>query len=170
MKTLIAYFSHVGENLENNEIVELKKGNTEVVAEKIAQLTGGDLYQIEEDDPYPYKYDDGLKRARREDENNEHPALKGGVRLNMDEYDQIYIGFPIWYRTYPRVVATFLETYDFSGKIVYPFCTNDEGTFGISLLEMQGALKGAEITDGLAIRGVDVHNSDGRIRSFVGLL
>ena len=62
MKTLIAYFSHVGENLENNEIVELKKGNTEVVAEKIAQLTGGDLYQIEEDDPYPYKYDDCLRR------------------------------------------------------------------------------------------------------------
>ena len=119
-KTLIAYFSHVGENLENNEIVELKKGNTEVVAEKIAQLTGGDLYQIEEDDPYPYKYDDCLKRARREDENNEHPALKGGVRLNMDEYDQIYIGFPIWYRTYPRVVATFLETYDFSGKTIVP--------------------------------------------------
>ncbi len=170
MKTLIAYFSHIGENLQNNEIVELKKGNTEVVAEKLQQLTGGDLYKIEEEEAYPYKYDDCLRRARREDENNEHPALKGGVKLNMDDYDEVYIGFPIWYRTYPRVVATFLGMYDFSGKTVYPFCTNDEGTFGISLLEMQGSIKGAEICDGLAIRGVDVNDSDARIRAYVGLL
>jgi len=168
MKTLIAYFSHVGENLQNNEIVVLEKGNTEVVAEKIAELTGGDLYKIEEDEPYPYSYDDCLRRSRREDENNEHPALKAGMKLNMDEYDTIYLGFPIWYRTYPRVVASFLDAYDLSGKTVRPFCTNDEGTFGISLLEMQGALKGATITDGLAIRGVSVHDSDDRIKVFVG--
>ena len=168
MKTLVAYFSHVGENLQNNEIVELTKGNTEVVAEKIAELTGGDLYKIEEEEPYPYKYDDCLRRSRREDENNEHPALKAGMRLNMDDYDTVYIGFPIWYRTYPRVVASFLDTYDFSNKKIRPFCTNDEGTFGISLLEMQSVLKGAEFTDGLAIRGVDVNNADERIKVFVG--
>ena len=160
MKTLIAYFSHIGENLQNNEIVELTKGNTEVVAEKIAQLTGGDLYRIEEEDPYPFKYDDCLRRSRREDENNEHPAMKAGMKLNMADYDVIYIGFPIWYRTYPRIVASFLDAYDFTGKTIKPFCTNDEGTFGISLLEMQGALKGATLTDGLAIRGVNVLSSD----------
>ena len=168
MKTLVAYFSHVGENLQNNEIVELTKGNTEVVAEKIADLTGGDLYKIEEEEPYPYKYDDCLRRLRREDENNEHPALKAGMRLNMDDYDTVYIGFPIWYRTYPRVVASFLDAYDFSNKKIRPFCTNDEGTFGISLLEMQSVLKGAEFTDGLAIRGLDVNNADERIKVFVG--
>ncbi len=168
MKTLVAYFSHVGENLQNNEIVELTKGNTEVVAEKIAELTGGDLYKIEEEEPYPYKYDDCLRRSRREDENNEHPALKAGMRLNMDDYDTVYIGFPIWYRTYPRVVASFLDAYDFSNKKIRPFCTNDEGTFGISLLEMQSVLKGAEFTDGLAIRGLDVNNADERIKVFVG--
>ncbi|MBR5341919.1 MAG: hypothetical protein IK151_08365 [Erysipelotrichaceae bacterium] len=168
MKTLVVYFSHIGENLQNNEIVELKKGNTEVVAEKIAELTGGDLYKIEEEEPYPFKYDDCLRRSRREDENNEHPAIKGGARLNMDEYDTVYIGFPIWYRTYPRVVATFLDNYDFAGKNIRPFCTNDEGTFGISLLEMQGSLKGANISDGLAIRGVDVYNAEERIKAYVG--
>ncbi|MBR0418812.1 MAG: hypothetical protein IJI66_06560 [Erysipelotrichaceae bacterium] len=168
MKTLVAYFSHIGENLQNNEIIELTKGNTEIVAEKIAELTGGDLYKIEEEEPYPYKYDDCLRRSRREDENNEHPALKAGMRLNMDDYDTVYIGFPIWYRTYPRVVASFLDTYDFSNKKIRPFCTNDEGTFGISLLEMQSVLKGADFTDGLAIRGVDVNNADERIQVFVG--
>ncbi|MBQ9425204.1 MAG: flavodoxin [Erysipelotrichaceae bacterium] len=168
MKTLIAYFSHIGENLQDNEIVVLEKGNTEVVAEKIAELTGGDLYKIEEEDPYPFSYDDCLRRARREDENNEHPALKGGPRLNMDDYDTVYIGFPIWYRTYPRVVASFLDAYDFSGKTLRPFCTNDEGTFGISLLEMQGVLKGASFSDGLAIRGVKVYESDERIKAYIG--
>ncbi|MBQ2583444.1 MAG: flavodoxin [Erysipelotrichaceae bacterium] len=166
MKTLVAYFSHVGENLQDNEIVVLEKGNTEVVAEKLAQLTGGDLYKIEEEEPYPYRYDDCLRRSRREDENNEHPAMKAGMKLNMDEYDTIYLGFPIWYRTYPRIVASFLDAYDFTGKTVKPFCTNDEGTFGISLLEMQGVLKGAKLTDGLAIRGVNVYDADDRIRKF----
>ncbi|MBQ6333903.1 MAG: flavodoxin [Erysipelotrichaceae bacterium] len=166
MKTLIAYFSHVGENLQDNEIVVLEKGNTEVVAEKLAELTDGDLFKIEEEEPYPFKYDDCLRRARREDENNEHPAMKGGPRLNMDDYDTVYIGFPIWYRTYPRVVASFLDQYDFAGKKIKPFCTNDEGTFGISLLEMQGALRGASIADGLAIRGVDVHKAEERIKAY----
>ena len=167
MKTLIAYFSHIGENLQNNEIIVLEKGNTEVVAEKLAELTGGDLYRIEEEEPYPFSYDDCLRRSRREDENNEHPVLKPGMRLNMDEYDTVYIGFPIWYRTYPRIVASFLDDYDFTGKTVRPFCTNDEGTFGISLLEMQSVLKGASFTDGLAIRGADVYNADERIAAFV---
>ena len=168
MKTLIAYFSHIGENLQDNEIVVLTKGNTEVVAEKIAELTGGDLFKIEEEEPYPEKQMDCVNRARKEDEENIHPALKPGMKLNMDEYDTVYIGFPIWYRAYPRVVATFLSEYDFAGKNIKPFCTNDEGTFGISLLEMQGALKGANILDGLAIRGLDVYNSDDRIKNFVG--
>ncbi len=168
MKTLVAYFSRIGENLQNNEIVVLKKGNTEVVAEKIAELTGGDLYKIEEEDPYPFSYDDCLRRARREDENNEQPAIKGGPRLNMDDYDTVYVGFPIWYRSYPRVLSTFLAAYDFAGKKIRPFCTNDEGTFGISLLEMQGALKGAIIDDGLAIRGVDVYDAGQRIGAYVG--
>lgn len=167
MKTLIAYFSHIGENLQNNEIVELTKGNTEVVAEKIAEFTGGDLYRIEEEEPYPFKYDDCLRRSRREDENNEHPAMKAGMKLNMADYDVIYIGFPIWYRTYPRIISSFIDAYDFTGKTIKPFCTNDEGTFGISLLEMQGALKGANLTDGLAIRGLDVLSSDDKIKAFV---
>ncbi|MBR4462715.1 MAG: flavodoxin [Erysipelotrichaceae bacterium] len=167
MKTLVAYFSHIGENLQDNEIVVLTKGNTEVVAEKIAELTKADLYKIEEEEPYPEKYDDCLRRARREDEDNIHPAMKAGMKLNMDDYDTIYIGFPIWYRAYPRIVATFLDAYDFNGKTIKPFCTNDEGTFGISLLEMKGALKGADIRDGLAIRGVNVYDADDRIRSFV---
>lgn len=167
MKTLIAYFSHVGECLENDQIVTIEKGNTEKVAEKIKELTGADLYKIEEAEPYPFNYDDCLRRARKEDENNEHPVLKDVIGIDINQYDVIYLGFPIWYRTYPRVIASFIDKYNFTGKTIKPFCTNDEGTFGITLLELESQLKGVNILDGLSIRGVDVDNSMDKVVNFV---
>lgn len=85
----------------------------------------------------------------------------------MNQYDTIYLGFPIWYRTYPRVVASFLDKYDFSGKTIVPFCTNDEEYFGISLLELQSHVKKATIKEGLVIRGVEVDNAEEKIKNFV---
>lgn len=167
MKTLIAYYSHIGENVEDNLIKVLEKGNTEIVAEKIQKLTGGDLYKIEEAIPYPYSYRECSIRARREYDLNEQPELKDKVGLDMSQYDTVYIGFPIWYRSYPRTVSAFISKYDFTGKVIKPFCTNDEGFFGISLLELQSAVKGAEVKNGIAIRGCDVNSSDDRIQKFV---
>jgi len=167
MKSLIVYFSHIGECLEDNQIVSIDKGNTEVIAEYIASSQNADLYRIEEEEPYPYKYDDCLRRARNEDQNNIHPTLKGGQMPDFSNYDVIYIGFPIWYRTYPRTIASFLDKCDLSNKTVKPFCTNDEGTFGISLLELQGQIKGANICDGLAIRGKNVYTSKELVESWL---
>ena len=158
MELLTAYFS--------------AEGNTEKFAEALAQAMNTELFAILPETPYTksdLNWKNPLARCNREKIGRKDVPVQEFPE-NWDAYDTVFLGFPIWYRTYPRVVATFLESYDFSGKIVYPFCTNDEGTFGISLLEMQGVLKGAEITDGLAIRGVDVNDSDGRSRSFVGLL
>lgn len=167
MKTLIAYFSHVGENVANNEVVVLKKGNTEKVAEKIHDLIGGDLYKIEEADSYPYSYRECNMRAKREDEYNDHPALKDKIGLDMSQYDTIYLGFPIWYRTFPRIISTFIDQYDLKGKTIIPFCTNDEGFFGISMLELKARLKDSNVIDGIAIRGVDIDSSDEIIKNFV---
>lgn len=167
MKTLIAYFSHVGETLANNSIVIIEKGNTEKVAEKIHSLVESDLYKIQEADPYPFKYMDCNSRARREDENNDHPELLDKIGVDMSQYDTIYLGFPIWYRTYPRPVASFLDKYDFAGKTIIPFCTNDEEYFGISLLELSSHVKDANIKEGLVIRGVEVDSSDKLIEDFV---
>lgn len=168
MKTLIAYFSHVGENIADGRIVVLEKGNTEKVAEKIHHLIDdSDLYKIEPAQAYPFTYMECNNRAKREDENNEHPALLDTIGLDMSKYDTIYLGFPIWYRSFPRVVASFLEKYDFSNKKIIPFCTNDEEYFGISLLELQSFVKNAEIKEGLVIRGVNVDTSDKLIEEFV---
>ena len=168
MKTLIAYFSHVGENIADGQIVVLEKGNTEKVAEKIHRLVeNSDLYKIEAAQPYPFTYMECNNRARREDENNEHPALLDTIGLDISKYDTIYLGFPIWYRSYPRIVASFLDQYDFAGKTIVPFCTNDEEYFGISLLELQSHVKDATIKEGLVIRGVNVDSSDKLIEDFV---
>lgn len=166
MSTLIAYFSHTGENIADGSIVILDKGNTEKVAEKIHSIVGGDLYKIVEAEPYPFSYRECNNRAKREDENSERPALLDTVGLDLSKYDTIYLGFPIWYRTYPRVVATFIDKYDFSGKTIIPFTTNDEEQFGVSLLELQAQLKNAEIKQGLVIKGINVDNSDDVIKQF----
>lgn len=167
MKTLIVYFSHVGETLADNNVVIIEKGNTEKVAEKIHSLIDSDLYKIVEAEPYPFNYMDCNNRARKEDQNNNHPELLDKVGIDISQYDTIYLGFPIWYRTYPRIVASFLDKYDFSGKTIVPFCTNDEEYFGIALLELQSIAKNATIKDGLVVRGVNVDSSDKEIEDFV---
>lgn len=168
MKTLIAYFSHVGENMANGRIAILEKGNTEKVAEKIhALIVDSDLYKIEAKEAYPFAYRDCNARAKREDENDDRPELLDTIGLDMNNYDVIYLGFPVWYRTFPRIIATFLSKYDFSGKTIIPFCTNDEEYFGISLLELESRAKNATVKEGLVIRGVLVDEADKQIEEFV---
>ena len=156
MKALVAYFS-------------AESGRTKKAAEEFAGKIGADLFEIVPEKPYSaadLKYMNPLARCNREFAVKKDVPVGGKIE-GFENYDRVYIGFPIWYRTYPRVVASFLDLYDFSGKKIRPFCTNDEGTFGISLLEMQGAVKGAEIANGLAIRGVNVHDADDRIKEYV---
>ncbi|NBH15482.1 flavodoxin [Lachnospiraceae bacterium] len=118
-KVLVAYFSATG--------------TTEGVAKKVANASGGKLYEIVPQKAYTsadLNYNNDNCRANKEMENeNARPAIKGSVK-NMASYDVIYIGFPIWWETAPRIIDTFVESYDFSGKTIIPFCTS--GSSGIS--------------------------------------
>ncbi|MDO4198318.1 MAG: flavodoxin [Erysipelotrichaceae bacterium] len=167
MKTLIAYFSHEGENIANSELVVLEKGNTEKLAEKIAALTGGDLYRIIEAVPYPRDYMSCNQRAKVEYDNYEKPALKDPIGPDMSQYDKVFLGFPVWYRSFPRIIATFLDKYDLTGKTVYPFCTNDEEFFGLSLWELEGVLHGGNVKEGLVVRGVNVDTCDEQVKKYI---
>ena len=159
MKSLVVYFSRTGENSVRGEIEVVSKGYTEIVAEKIAQYTGGELYKLVPVEPYPDNYEECVKRVREEQETNkEVPFLN--PKDNIDEYDIIYLGFPNWYRSYPRIVATFLKRYSFVGKTIRPFCTNEEGAFGMGELELRGSAKGAIIKAGFATRGVRAPECD----------
>lgn len=94
-KSLIAYFSRKGNNYVNGRIVNLPVGNTEIVAQKIKNLTGGDLFEIKTSYSYPLDYYEATEVAKTELENNLRPELVNNVK-NMEEYDLIVLGYPIW--------------------------------------------------------------------------
>ncbi|MDE5908276.1 MAG: NAD(P)H-dependent oxidoreductase [Lachnospiraceae bacterium] len=144
---LVAYFSLADEQYE---VGVVEKGNTQIVAKIIADQTGADTFSIESTVAYPTTYD-GLLEISREEENNP-PEIAGTVE-NMDDYNIIFIGYPIWWGDLPAIVKVFLESYDLSGKTVIPFCTHA----GSGLSGTQGTVEtlcdGATIEDGLAVRG-----------------
>ena len=166
MKKLVVYFSRTGENSVNGEMEYISKGFTEIVAEKIAAKVGGELYKLMPEEPYPANYMECVVRSRREDEGNlKVPFLN--PKEDLDEYDVIYLGFPCWWRTYPRIIATFLAKYSFIGKTIYPFATNEEGALGLAELELKGAARGAVIKNGFACKGSEVNNIDAKLDAWL---
>ena len=119
--TLVAYFSATG--------------NTKKIAEYIAAYTGADSYDITPAIPYTTEdlnYSNSSCRANQEQNDAScRPEISGSVE-NMDNYDVVYIGYPIWWGEEPRIIDTFLESYDFSDKIVIPFCTSGSSSIAAS--------------------------------------
>ena len=112
-KTLVAYFS--------------AGGTTARAAKALAQTAGADLYEIRPARPYTNADLDWMDRKSRSsvemNDGNARPAIADQVE-NMEDYDTVFVGYPIWWYTAPRIVNTFLESYDFSGKTVIPFATS----------------------------------------------
>ena len=148
-KILIAFFSRAGENYS---VGTVQVGNTEIMANNIAELTGGDLYKIEPENPYPSSYEDTIEVVKKEQSENSRPKIKNTIN-NIDEYDIIFIGYPIWWSDMPMCVYTFLESYDFSNKTIIPFNTHEgsgnAGTYTI----IKNKLINSNVLDGLAIQG-----------------
>lgn len=158
-KSLIAYFSRKGNNYVGGNIVNLPIGNTEVLAKKIQKLTGSDIFQIKTAKSYPEDYTETTNVAREEQRENARPELTEKVD-NTDSYDVIYIGYPNWYGTMPMAVFTFLESYDFSGKTIVPFCTHEGSGMGNSERDIKKLCPDANVLFGLAIRGGSVERAD----------
>ncbi len=170
MKSVIVYFSHRGENIVNGHPLFLSKGNTQILAEKIHALTGAPLFEIQPKEPYSEVYEVVSQRAKKEYEDNSYPEI-AGIVPNFGNFDVIYIGFPIWYRTYPRIINTFLQKANLKGKIIKPFCTNDEGSFGTAELELGSYLKqDNNFKRGLSVHGYKVEECDDVLAKWVDVL
>ena len=142
------------------------KGNTEYIAGLIRKETKADMFEIIPQKAYANTYDQMVKRAEQEQENNERPAIKNKVK-NISQYDTIYVGYPIWWSDMPQIMYTFFDTYDLKGKNIIPFCTHAgsglSGTVGrIKKLEPQ-----ATVYKGLAIYRTDVTGSDSKVKSWI---
>lgn len=119
MKILVAYFS--------------ASGQTARLAKTIADVTGGDLYEIVPTEKYTsadLNWNDKQSRSTKEmNDASCRPAISGKV-ADMSQYDTVFVGFPIWWYVAPRIIQTFLESYDFSGKTVIPFATSGGSSMG----------------------------------------
>lgn len=129
----------------------IEKGNTEIVAEMIAEATGADLFSIQLVTPYPDTYE-GLLEVSQQESVDTPPEIAETVE-NMEQYDTVFIGYPIWWGDLPAIVAGFLGEYDFTGKTVIPFCTHAGSGLGQTQRSVAELAAGAEVLDGLAIRG-----------------
>ena len=157
-KKLIAFYSRADENYVSGTLKMLAIGNTEVAAGMIQELTGADLFKIEQAKPYSKGYNDCIEEAKEDQQNHARPALVS-CPDSVDEYDTIYLGFPNYWNTMPMAVFTFLEHYDFGGKVIKPFCTHEGSGMGRSVSDIKSLCPDAVVGDGLAILGSRVNKS-----------
>ena len=125
-------------------------GNTRGIANKIREQTGADIYEITLVHPYSLDYNTVLMEAQEDQHKQARPEIKDPL-ASIDGYDVILLGYPNWWASIPMPIATFLESYDFSGKTIIPFCSHGGGRFGQSLTTIAKLAPDANMGEGLAI-------------------
>ena len=145
-------------------------GNTKAVAEEVAAQTGSELHEIVPEEPYTeddLNYNNDNCRANIEMNDPEsRPAISNTIE-NFSEYDTIYIGYPIWWGSLPRIMNTFLDTYDFSGKTIVPFCTSGSSSISQSVSVIREAEPEAQIKKGLQISSAGADDSSYEVRKWL---
>lgn len=165
MANLIVYYSRKGENYRGGKIVELAKGNTEIVAGYIRGTVGGDLFELEPVNEYPKAYRACVETAVKELREKARPALRA-FPPDPANYDTVFIGYPNWCGTMPMPVYTFLEHFGWAGRRIAPFCTNEGSGMGSSERDIAGICAGAEILPGLSVRGAEAEQSEEKIAAW----
>lgn len=164
---LIVYYSRKGENYWNGGLKTIAKGNTERVAEFIQKAVGGDLFEVDTVKPYSKSYMACIEEAKQELRAKARPELKA-YPDNFEDYDTIFVGYPNWWGTMPMVCYTFLEMYDFTGKNIIPFCTNEGSGMGSSERFIKKLCPTANVLSGTPIHGAEVAHADNEVRAIVG--
>lgn len=158
-KVLIVYFSHAGENYA---VGNVKVGNTKIVADEVRRLTGGDVFEIVAEKSYDMPYDKLTRVAKEEAEKGELPAFKGKVD-SIARYDTVFIGGPVWWGTYPRVMFSFFKKYDLNGKTIIPFTTHEGSGLGSVVEDLKKQYPRATVSKGFSMYGHDVRTGKEKI-------
>lgn len=151
-KILITYYS--------------RTGSTQVVANLIQEEIGGDIFEIQPEDPYPASYNDVVEQAKEEIQADYKPALKSTVD-NIESYDTIIVGSPNWWSTIAPPVVTFLSEYDFSDKTIAPFCTHGGGGQGRINEDISKLCPHSNIVDCLQIYGGDARSAQPELSAWL---
>ena len=144
-KVLVAYFSATGK--------------TAAVASKLANVIGADLYEIAPAEPYTkadLNWLDANSRSSVEMKKDpgSRPAIGGKPVEDMDQYDTVFVGYPVWWYICPKIINTFLESYDFSGKKIVLFATSGGSGFGKAVENLKDSAPGADIVEGAVLNGI----------------
>ena len=158
MATLIAFYSRVGENYFGGAYRRISVGNTEKAAEMLADLTGGELYKIEQAQPYSDDYQTCIAEAKADLQKNARPEVLD-LPDDLNAYAEVYLGYPNYWGTMPMAIYTFLENYDFTGKTIHPFCTHEGSGLSHTGQDIQKAAPGAVVAKGLAVHGSSVDSA-----------
>ena len=158
-KALIIYFSHAGENYA---VGNIEVGNTKIIADYIKEYTGADQFEVVAEKSYDMSYNELIKVAQEEQRKGEKPAFKGSVN-NMDDYDTVFIGTPIWWGTFPQVMFTFFDKYDLNGKTIIPFTTHEGSGLGSVVNDLKKLYPNASFEKALATKGTEARTGKDRV-------
>ena len=164
-KNLVIYYSRKGQNYVNGSIRSLTKGNTEIVAEYIADAVGADLFEVETVNAYSEDYMTCTEEAPRELRAQARPELKAYLD-SVADYDNIVVAGPCWWGTYPCAIFTQLEKLDFTGKKVFPVMTHEGSGLSGAPAALRKYCAGATVGNGLAIHGADAPRSESTVKSW----
>lgn len=141
---------------------------TQQVAQLIAEAVDGEIEMIEVTKPYDGTYDETIKRCMQERESGELPEVKP-LNVNLDDYDVIYLGYPVWFGTMCLPMTSFVKNNDLSGKKIIPFCTFGSGGLNTSVADLKAAQPKAEILEGYGVRNARVAEAPAELDYFLKL-
>lgn len=164
-KSLIIYFSRADENYFGGEMRYIDKGNTEVIAEYIKDITGADIFKVEPLNPYPKDYMECIEEAKVRTREHKAP-IKENIP-DISSYEVIYIGSPIYWGGMPEEMFTALKGLNYSGKIIRPFTTHEGSGLSSVPRQLKEICVGASVLDGLAIVGSQVNNAKEKVENWI---
>lgn len=158
-KILIVYFSRTGENYN---VGNIDVGNTAMMASYMKEYLNADSFEIVPVKKYSDDYEECKKEATNEMNANARPEIQNKID-NFDDYDTIFIGYPIWWGDMPMIIYTFMEEYDFTGKTVIPFNTHEGSGSSGTYSTIKSKLSNANVnTNGLALQGKTSRTESGK--------
>ncbi|MDO4995238.1 MAG: flavodoxin [Bacteroidales bacterium] len=163
-KAIVVFFSHAGDNYA---VGNIEVGNTKIVADYISELTGAEQFEIVTHKYDGMAYTSLINLAKEEIKNGELPEYEGDIDLN--EYDTVFIGGPVWWGTYPQVMFTFFKKHanDLRGKTVIPFTTHEGSGLANCVEDLKAAFPGANVLKGFSIYGHEVRTHKAKVEKWI---
>lgn len=164
-KSIIIYFSRADENYFGGAMKYVEKGNTEVIAEYIKDITGGDMFKVEPLEEYSEDYMTCIEEAKVRTKTHNAPIKE--IVPDLSSYEVIYIGSPVYWGGMPEEMFTALKGLNYSGKIIRPFVTHEGSGLSSIPSQLESICIGAIVESGIAITGSTVNSARNKIENWI---